>query len=117
MESNEITQNTEEQARPGESAQQMKEPQYDVQIGQIRERVTEIFHRLDAGSKLAILLFFELDRLQGLNFDQNQPAGQTLFDMIYDELAAACLKDFENADSQWLYGVWQGFRLVNRCTA
>lgn len=85
---------------------------------QTQERLKSYYKNLDPRTKLAIATLFELQSLDGINFQARQKEGK-LMDEIWSELESTCVEtfhrkpdDINDTEDVWFAGVWEAVRMV-----
>ena len=93
---------------------------------QTQERLKSYFKSLDPKTKLAIVTLFELQSLDGINFQAHQKEGR-LMDEIWSDLESTCAETFDrkpdddvadipfginDTEDIWFAGVLESVRMV-----
>ena len=93
--------------------EQPAEPCIDEQT---QERLKSYYKNLDPRTKLAVALLYQIQSLDGINFQIRQKKGKlidTIWASIEDDLIENFHKPEIDSEDVWLAGVWEAIRMVS----
>lgn len=114
-----------EQAKPEQPAEQEQSEELFIDE-QTQERIKSYYKNLEPKAKLAAATLFQIQALDGINFQAKEGKAR-LTDQLWYDIENTCIETFHrnlddvaeitlgvfDSEDVWLAGVWEGLRLVN----